>query len=146
MNAGRRHADDGSILPLAIFYGVLCIVVVFLASSVTSLYLERERLFALADAAALAGAEAYDLHAIAVVDGHPRPPLHTAAVRDAVADFVASAAADGFDALRVRRADTEDSRGATVTLSAEWHPPIVSIFVPTGIRIDVTSRARSVFQ
>ena len=53
MRAGG-DAEEGSILPLAIFYGVLCIAVVLLVSSATSLYLERERLFALADGAAIA--------------------------------------------------------------------------------------------
>ncbi|WP_243064192.1 pilus assembly protein TadG-related protein [Humibacter sp. RRB41] len=145
MKVVRWRADDGSILPLVIFYGVLCIVLVLLVSSATSLYLERERLFALADGAALAGAEAYDLHAVAVVDGHPRPVLHSTDVSAAVGDFLASSVADGFDGLRVQRADTTDGRSATVTMSTVWHPPVVSMFVPAGIRIDVTSSARSVF-
>jgi hypothetical protein len=32
-----------------------------------------------------------------------------------------------------------------VTLSATWRPPVVSLLVPAGIRIEVTSVARSVF-
>ena len=145
MNVLRWRSDGGSILPLVIFYGVLCIVLVLLVSSATSLYLERERLFALADGAALAGAEGYDLDAVAVVDGHPRPVLHSTDVSTAVADFLASSVADGFDGLRVQQAGTTDGRSATVTMSTVWHPPVVSMFVPAGIRIDVTSSARSVF-
>jgi hypothetical protein len=32
-----------------------------------------------------------------------------------------------------------------VQLSADWSPPMVSLLVPDGIRIDVTAVARSVF-
>jgi hypothetical protein len=38
-----------------------------------------------------------------------------------------------------------DGRSATVTLSALWRPPIVSLLVPEGIPIEVTAVARSVF-
>ncbi|MDQ1606126.1 MAG: hypothetical protein QOJ18_493, partial [Microbacteriaceae bacterium] len=38
-----------------------------------------------------------------------------------------------------------DGRSATVELSAYWRPPILSLLVPDGIRIDVTGVARSVF-
>ncbi|GAB3390045.1 hypothetical protein GCM10027568_13140 [Humibacter soli] len=145
VRTSRWRSDDGSILPLTIFYGVLCIVLALLVSAATSLYLERERLFALADGAALAGAEAFDLDEVAVVDGHPRPTLESADVGAAVADFLASSVSDGFDGLLVQRAGTGDGRSAIVTLSAVWHPPVVSVLAPSGIRIAVTSSARSVF-
>lgn len=142
----RGLADDtGSILPLVIFYAFLCLVLVLLVSAVTSLYLERERLYAVADGAALAGAESYDLESVAVVDGHPRPTLESPAVRAAVTEFLSTAVADGFDALEVEQAGSADGRSAVVRLSAVWHPPVVSVLVPAGIRIGVTSTARSVF-
>jgi len=147
--SGRTQAalrdDTGSILPLTIFYGVLCLVVVLLAASATSLYLERERLFALADGAALAGAESYDLSSVTLADGSPHPVLEPTEVRKAVADYLESAVADGFDGLRMERATTEDGRSASVQISAVWHPPVVSLLVPAGYRLDVTSSARSVF-
>ncbi|WP_460521264.1 pilus assembly protein TadG-related protein [Humibacter antri] len=142
----RGLADEtGSILPLVIFYAFLCLVLVLLVTAITSLYLERERLYAVADGAALAGAESYDLASVAVVDGHPRPALESPAVRAAVAEFVSTSVADGFDALTVERAGTVDGRSAVVRLSAVWHPPVVSVLVPAGIRIGVTSTARNVF-
>ncbi|QDZ16715.1 hypothetical protein FPZ11_05450 [Humibacter ginsenosidimutans] len=140
----RLRDDRGSVLPLIIGYAVLCLVVVLSVTAITSLYLERERLYALADSAALAGAESYSLTDVRVVNGSPHPVLEPRAVRDAVQDFVGTAAADGFDGLRVERADTADGRSATVRLSAVWHPPVVSPFVPKGFRIDVTASARSV--
>ncbi|NNC11113.1 hypothetical protein HII28_04370 [Planctomonas sp. JC2975] len=138
--------ERGSTMPLIIFFAFLCLTVVLLASAATSLYLERERLYAVADGAALAGAESYDLGDAAVVDGHPRPTLRSTEVSDAVDDYLGSAAARGFDGLVVERASTEDGRSATVRLSAVWHPPVVSVLVPAGLRIAVTSTARSVFR
>lgn len=148
---GRRarrvlRDESGSILPLIIFYAFLCIVLVLLVSAITSLYLERERLFALADGAALAGAESYELGEVAVTDGKLRPTLQTPAVAMAVDDFLGSAVARGFDGLTVNDAASADGRSATVRLSAVWHPPVVSILVPAGVRIQVTSTARSVFR
>jgi hypothetical protein len=137
--------DTGSVLPLVVFYAFLCLVLVFLVSAITSLYLERERLYAVADGAALAGAESYDLDTVALIDGHPRPRLESTPVREAVDDFLSTPVAAGFDALTVERAETEDGRSATVRLSAVWHPPLVSVLVPTGVRIGVSSTARSVF-
>lgn len=137
--------ETGSILPLVIFYAFLCLVLVLLVSAITSLYLERERLYAVADGAALAGAESYDLAEVAVIEGRPRPKLQTTDVRAAVGDFLATPVAAGFDALEVEQAITMDGRSATVRLSAMWHPPVVSVLVPAGLRIEVTSTARSVF-
>ncbi|WP_240034752.1 pilus assembly protein TadG-related protein [Glaciihabitans arcticus] len=141
------HRDEtGSTLPLTIFYGFLSLVLILLAVAATSLYLERKRLFTVADGAALVGAEAYDLGDLApTADGHPRPELEASDVRAAVAAYFDSAPVDGFEQLNVERATTVDGRSATVELSAYWRPPIVSLLVPEGLRIEVTAVARSVF-
>jgi hypothetical protein len=144
-SSARLREETGSILPLVAFYSFLCIVLVFLVSAVTSLYLERERLYSVADAAALAGAEAYDLAAVRVVEGHPRPVLESSSVRSAVSDFLAAPVAAGIEGLEVEQAMSSDGRSATVRLSAIWRPPVVSMLVPAGLRIRVTSTARSVF-
>ena len=38
-----------------------------------------------------------------------------------------------------------DARSATVTVSSAWRPPVVSLLMPEGIRLDVTASARAVF-
>jgi hypothetical protein len=58
---------------------------------------------------------------------------------------VAAAPGRRFEALRIERAETVDGRSATVSLSAYWRPPLVSLLLPEGIRLEVTSVARSVF-
>ena len=58
--------DRGSTLPLIIGYAGLALVVVLLVTAATALYLERARLFTLADGAALVGAESFDLDDVTV--------------------------------------------------------------------------------
>jgi hypothetical protein len=136
--------DSGSTLLLTIFYGFLSLVLVLLVVAATSLYVERKRLFTLADGAALAGAEAFQLDSVAMTPDGPRPVLNTPEVTDAVGDYLVLAP-HAFEGLTVERAETVDGRSATVRLSAYWRPPVVSLLVPEGIRIDVTAVARSVF-
>ena len=146
----RTLADDtGSTLPLVIFYGFLALALVLIVAAASSLYLERKRLFTLADGAALVGAEAFDLDAVSLTGRGPRPTLLPGQVHAAVADYLAGnptgAEAGEFEGLVVERATTVDGESATVTVSAIWHPPVVTVFVPEGLRIDATAVARSVF-
>ena len=138
-------ADEGSTLPLVIFFGFLGLLVVLLVTAATSLYLEKKRLFTLADGAALVGAEAFELDAVSLTPIGPRPVLESTDVAAAVADYVAGNPTAEFEALAIDAAFTPDGRSATVTVSSTWHPPVVTLFVPDGIRIDATATARSVF-
>ncbi len=137
--------EGGSTLPLMVFYGFLSLVLVMLVVAATSLYLERKRLFTLADGAALVGAEAFDLDRVSLAGGGPRPVLETPDVAAAVRDYLASVPTGDFESLSVERAETPDGRSATVALSAYWRPPMLSMLVPEGFRIDVTAVARSIF-
>lgn len=136
--------DEGSTLPLTIFFGFLSLVLVLLVVAATSLYLERKRLFTLADGAALVGAEAFDLVDVRATAVGFRPTLESADVATAVTAYLAGHPVDFAD-LAIDRAETVDGRSATVQLSATWHPPVLSPLVPEGLRIEVTAVARSVF-
>ncbi|WP_130284219.1 pilus assembly protein TadG-related protein [Microcella alkaliphila] len=145
--ASRMLADDtGSILPLIAGYAALGLVVVLLVSAATSLYLERKRLFTLADGAALVGAESFDLDAVRAPDGSLRPRLDDAGVARDVSAYLSEAPTSGFEALRLVAARTPDGVSAEVTLEAAWRPPVVTLFVPEGLTIEVTATARSVLQ
>lgn len=137
--------EQGSLLPLTIFYGFLSLVLILLVVAATSLYLERKRLFTLADGAALVGAEAFTLDDVSVASGTPRPALRSAEVDRAVRDYLRGAPSEGLEALRVESAGTADGRSATVVLSAYWRPPVLSALVPRGIRLEVSAVGRSVF-
>ena len=141
----RLKGEEGSLLPLTIFYGFLSLVLILLVVAATSLYLERKRLFTLADGAALVGAEAFALDDVSVTAGGPRPTLRSAEVRSAVVAYLDAVPHDRFESLRLESASTTDGRSATVQLSAYWRPPVVSLLLPEGIRLDVTTVGRSVF-
>lgn len=141
----RLRSDDGSILPLVIGFGALALVVVLLVAAAASLYLERKRLFTVADGAALVGAEAFALDEVSRTPLGPRPTLTSAQVASAVDAYLATAPTGELEALAVERAVTLDGRSATVRLSAYWRPPVLSLLVPKGFRLEVTAVGRSVF-
>jgi hypothetical protein len=143
----RRRAladEDGSILPLTIFFGMLSLVLILLVVAATSLYLERKRLFTLADGAALAGAEAFTLDSVMLDGSTPTASLDSADVHAAASEFLAENPVSAFDHLELVEADSVDGASATVRVAAIWHPPVVSLLVPDGIRLEARSVARSV--
>lgn len=148
MTRRRKNArptdDSGSILPLTAFFAFLSLVLIVVVAAATSLYLERTRLFSLADAAALVGAEAYDLTAVVPTPDGVLAPLESARVAEAAASYLA-AQPTRIEALRLERAFTPDGTSAEVTLSGYWRPPILTLVLPEGVRLEVTATARSVF-
>jgi uncharacterized membrane protein len=137
--------DKGSTLLLTIFYAALSLTLILIVVAATSLYLERKRLYSLADGASLVGAEAFALdHATRTAAG-VQPNLTSVEVASAVRAYLAGNPSDRFTALQVERAVSVDGRSATVELSCYWAPPVLTLFVPKGFRIQVTSIARSVF-
>ncbi|TFB51218.1 pilus assembly protein TadG-related protein [Cryobacterium tagatosivorans] len=142
---GRAREEDGSTLILTVFYCCLSLLLILGVAAATSLYLERKRLFTLADGAALAGAEAFPLDAVRITEAGMRPGLRSADVADAVSGYLAAAPHAEFDGLRVSRADSADGQSATVSLSARWRPPVLALLLSAGVPLEVTAVARSVF-
>lgn len=142
----RLRDEEGSTLPLVIFFGALALALVLIVAAASSLYLERKRLFTLADGAALVGAEAFELsELLPSPSGALRPRLTPGPVSAAVDQYLTGNPVGAFDGLAVDQATTLDGSSATVTLSSVWHPPVVTLFVPEGLRIEATSTARAVF-
>lgn len=134
------RSDAGQILPLAIGFSAIALAVIFLCVAISSLYLTEKQLYALADSTALAAADSFRPD----VTGGPRVVLTDAGVRRSARDYLSRVrASDRFDRLRIGAATgSPDGHGARVTLHATWHPPLLSIFVPRGVPVDVTSIAR----
>ena len=142
----RRLAQDdgGSTLLLTIFYCFLGLSIVVVVASATTLYLERKRLFTVADGAALAAAEAWQLETVRLDGDRLAIELDSAEVRAAASAYIAEAAGD-LDELELVRAASDDGRTATVTLRSVWHAPLHTELVPLAVPIEVTVTARSVF-
>lgn len=142
----RSNGDDerGSTLLLTIFLSFLALVIVLMVVAASSLYLERKRLFTLADGAALAGAEAWELDDVAVDGDALAVDLDDQAVRAAAAAYLADAGGR-LDGVELVSASSHDGRSATVTLRAEWRAPVHTELLPVVVPIEVTTTARSVF-
>lgn len=138
------RGETGSTLLLTIFYCFLGLSIVLVVVSATTLYLERKRLFTLADGAALAAAEAWPLETVRLDGDRLAIELDSAEVRAVAAEYLAVAATDLDDVALVRAASV-DGRTATVTLRSTWEAPLHTDLVPLEVPIEVTVTARSVF-
>jgi hypothetical protein len=131
-----RPDDEGSILPLTLGYAVLALVAILICVAATSLYLAQKRLDALADAAALAAADGFEL---TVVGDEPVARLTDDGVREQAELMVAEL---GGDASLVD-AGTPDGVSARVTVAGAWHPPVLTMFVPDGVALQATATSRT---
>lgn len=136
--------EQGSTLLLTIFFSFLAIVIVLVVVAASSLYLERKRLFTLADGAALAGAEAWSLDAVSIEGDSLSVALDDTAVQAAAAAYLGDAVS-GLEGVELVQAVSRDGRSATVTLRAEWRAPLHTEVLPLSVPIEVTTTARSVF-
>ncbi len=132
---GAAGDDDGSILLLTIGYAVLAIVLVLVCVDATSLHLAQKRTEAVADAAALAGADGFVL---SVSGGEPRADLTDAGVRAQAEDIVAA-----HREVVLVEAGTPDGVSARITVVAVWRPPVLTLFVPDGIGLRATATSRT---
>lgn len=131
---GRR--DDGSVLLLTLGYALLALAVIFVCVCATDLYITQKRLDALADSAALAGADGFTL---VVDDAGARAELTDEGVREQATALVEATAVDAD----LVSAETPDGTSSRVTVTGAWHPPLVSPFVPEGVRLEATGTSRT---
>ncbi len=130
-------ADDaGSILILTLGYGLLALAVILACTAATSLYLRQKQLDAIADAGALAAADGFSL---SVVDDEPVATLTHAGVQREAAAMVDEIGGQA----RLISATTPDGVSARVTVAGEWHPPVVTVFVPDGLALRATATSRT---
>lgn len=143
-----RGDDDGQVMLLSIAFGVLALLLVTAVVSATGVHLERKRLLALADLAALDAADALDEDVYYTRgEGDAVLVLTSGRVRDAVeAHLAASPEAERLDELTVLHAGTSDGRTAEVTLGAVARPVLLSWVTAgwsDGIALTVSTSARA---
>lgn len=150
MRGTRRppgHDDEGQVLVLALAYALLAILLVTVVVSASAVHLERKRLLALADLAALAAADAIAAEAYYTGTGDARVVLDPDGVHDAVVEYLrTSPAAERFTGFELVAATTDDGRTARVTLRAVADVPLVNLVTAAwseGVELVVTARARA---
>ncbi|SDQ13456.1 pilus assembly protein TadG-related protein [Microbacterium sp. cf332] len=138
MTRHRTLGDEGSVLPLTVGYALLAVVLVLVAADAISLALAHKRADTVADAAALAASDGFVLD----VDGggaHAR--LDPATLAELAAEVVAASGE-----VTLIAADTPDGLSARVTVATIWRPPISSLFVPDGVRLESSATSRVVLR
>lgn len=135
----RRGGDEGSTLLVTLGYALLAIALIVVTMGATDLHIAQKRLDALADAAALAGADGFTI--VATSDGI-RGELEDAAI---AAQARAVIAVSPLDAALVR-AHTPDGISARVTLATAWRPPLLSPFLPVEVELEATAASRTAFR
>lgn len=131
--------DDGSVLLLTLGYAILALTLIFVCVCATDLYIAQKRIDALADAAALAGADGFTV--IVEAEG-PRTELTDAGVREQAEALLEVMPGDATLVSAV----TPDGVSARVTVTAEWQPPLLALFVPDGVRLEATGTSRTALQ
>ena len=124
-----RTDDSGQVLLLALVYGLIAILLVLVVIAASAVHLDRKRLLALADAAALDAADALDepayFEAADRQEGIDAVPVTDATVRDAAVGYLQRQDAPSrFTDLRLDLAasGTPDGTTAVVVLTARSLP------------------------
>jgi hypothetical protein len=94
------------------------------------------------------GAEVFDLGDVRIADDGTgvAVELESEGVAEAVAGHVERVGRTRLDDVRVEAATSPDGRSAEVSLFSSWRPPVLTLFLPEGVRVEATSSARSVLR
>lgn len=148
--AAADGRDDGQVMILSLGFAVVAILLVLVVTAATGVHLERKRLIAIADLAALSAADAVSTgyFAGAGAQGGGGVPLTDATVLSAVEEYVRDhpEPAARWDGVRVLEASTPDGRSVVVRLGAVTRPPLVTwVLEPwsDGIAMTAEGRARA---
>lgn len=135
----RMMLDDrGSMMPLAIGFATIALLLVLLTAAITDIYLAHRKLYALADSAALAAADSFEPDygsdpAIIFTDAAVQREARTYLRRTHISERFRDVDLEG---------GTPDGRSVEIILTTRYRPVILSPFVPRGIDLSATARAR----
>lgn len=139
--ARARREERGSVTPLIAVYTMIALATVLLLLAAADLHLARKQLFTLADGAALAAANRYDLDAVRLADGAPVVELDHEQAALAAQHHLDRAGGDA----RVVELRLDGDR-VVLRVAGEWSPPVASAFVPVAVPIEVTVSGRGALE
>ncbi|WP_221585206.1 pilus assembly protein TadG-related protein [Microbacterium sp. G2-8] len=136
MNQDLAADESGSALPLIIGYAALALAVILVCVNATSLLLAQKRLDALADAAALAASDGF---VVTIVDGQVGIELDPHAAEQHAVELIGVSPVDA----RIDAIESVGGASARVTVSGEWEPLLLDLFVPDGVALSATGTSRA---
>ncbi len=153
--AGERPPDSGQLIPLSIGYAAVALLLVLVVVAATVVQLDRKRLQALADAAALDAADALarEEYYLELREGGTLEvvPVSEETVSEAVHDHLARQPGAGrLPGLRVDTATARDGPRGTAAVvvlqasSAPFLPPVVTTRWSAGVPLEARAEAVSV--
>ena len=142
----QENREEGSILLLVVGLALILLLIATVVIGITAVYVERQKLQSLADQ--LSTASAQQVTGLYQGVEKPKVQLSDVQVQQSVAEFlVQTNAAVEFEALTVGQpTGAPDPNTAEGKLTAYARVPLLSIVVPEGVPISVTSSARSELQ
>lgn len=130
-------------LPLMLGYVVIALLLTYVVVLSASGYIARRELFTVADAAAVAAADAFELDRVRLdASGKPVAVLDQRAAERAAEQYVASL---GDVDAKVTDVVIEGNQ-VRVTVSGVWDVPLAGSILPHGFEISVTAASRVQFQ
>lgn len=140
MSSDESSPDTGSVMLLGLVLIAVCVLALVVVVDVSAIFIQRRNLAAIADAAALAGAQAIDLdeyYAHGASEGTALDPVSVARV--VRANVAAIARADGITSMRLEGVESDGER-VLVHLSAPLAVPFLGSMI--GERTEVSASAR----
>jgi hypothetical protein len=137
----RQGSDDsGSVVLLGVVLVAVCVFALVVVIDISALFLQRRNLAAIADASALAGAQAIDLDAYYANGASEATTLDPAIVARVVRANIASVInSDGLRGMRLEGVES-DGESVRVHLSAPLTAPFLGAIL--GERAEVVANAR----
>ncbi len=136
------RSDKGSVLLLGVGLVALCMLAMTILIDASSAFLQRQRLQALADGAALAGAQAIDLDSYYVSGASESTRLNSTSVVRAARRHVESSTVEDAD-VRIYRL-WSDGVDVVVSLAEPLRLPFLDSVFPGEVIVE--SRARLAFR
>ena len=134
------HDDTGSVMLLGVALVTVCLLALAVVIDVSALFIQRRDLMAIADAAALSGAQAIDLDEYYAHGASRATALDPAIVTRVVRAHVSAVTAtEGLRGIRLVEVHS-DGESVSVHLSAPVTVPFLSSLI--GERAEVISSAR----
>lgn len=137
INAGAIRDDDrGSVLPLILVYMLIGIALTLVCANAISLVTAQKRTDALADAAALAASDGFEI--VADTEG-ARIRLDPILARSQAEEVLTVSPVDAH----LVEVTTPEPSTARAIVTTTWHPIMLSLFVPEGVVLDAVGTSRA---